>query len=1488
MADDQLVFPAFIRLETQGNAFADFTRQADSAAADGAASMERHFRGSAEAISRVMQSALSRPLTQAGALDLGVDSLRQTVAAAEATAAAYRTAAAAADALAARETELSAAQQVVIARTREAADAAATDALKKREQLGVFEALQAEMNASARVAALAGTANLNLAATHGVLRSGTNNSRLAQYELMHVVRASADAIAAGANPVQVMAMEMGRVGEAAAFSGGALGKVGAFMQGPWGIAALAAATVVGMLIAKFVSAEGEAHKLGDELKKAADAADSFGNTQNYLSKVMDLTTGKFITHNMVLRETIRLQAEAALLQGQKDEKEARKKIGNIIPETEGAVEVSMAGGFGQRGDSVSAAQRQLDVIHQMDRQNAPLARLRDDILGGSLSDVTAIRERVDTMVKAGQLAKFSADEIIKLKEALFSLPRSLIDQKAAREAIDAVSGKGLAADLRQEKKGADHSGRIDSLQEYAEQARSQIEGIEGRFSDTPKIAQQAAAALNQLGLIQDQLTLKDKELKKLGVDGGLKDYAKLMALVGEAKENVKDGEIRLLGKDFEEAPKAFQKAAQNLAELDRLTVVNAGNQERLVRIAREREIIETGLLRPLRDYLVAQDRQAQVQDALNDGHEREAAFLQAKFALMDKLGAKDEEQLQRTLSLGKFQGDINELLREQIDLQHRQALAAQELRAKLQPYMDALQSMRDSTRQVIEDLLGGKGPKSLGDFATNLVTGFRKALAEQLTHGLVDGPLQDIREQLTGWKDPLKKATSEAAATMDQTKAALAQLTQSVGAAQPPVDTFSSTLTGATAAVERFTATMGTAADRAASGGGAGADVADGPTAADVLGTARRYVGLNETDNKGTLERLFGGAGIHIDPEKTAWCAAFVNAVLAANGIRGTGSLAAKSFLNYGTATDDPQPGDIVVFRHHVGFLAGFRPNGNPIVTGGNQGADGEVSTEGFPKSEVLAYRHIPGLAAALEALTPATRAANDNITAMVETFSSLGSVAEKAGDGISGFLTKIANGLADGQDNFIEGPVVTGPRQPAGGAGAGMSLIETYERWGHTVGAEIGKMLGNSDLGGSIGGAIGQAIPYYALAQTLQGGIEKVFGIKHNLLGDLFGVAGSLIGNALGMNAPKQSGSTFSVDAYGNITVAAGKGNDAASRQQALQEAQSVSSAIQSIVKQIGGNLVGSALSGVTLGYRASDKNQPFRVDTTGAGRATGNGVLAFATEQEAVNKAIQLMIQRGVIGGISAASQKILQSGQDLQAALEKATLIESLPKQLKKITDPVGAALDDLNVQFTTLKKALDEGGASADQYAQAQQLYALQRQQAIDEAGKQMTGAFKQMLSDLTTNNTAFSLRDRLASAQATLSPFEAEVRAGNYTHASEFADAVRTVEGIMRQLDGSQQGYFDFVKTYTDLTTTALNAQQAKVDAATGAASPFAGFTPPVDTTPAIDRLSDRVGGILEGRIAGILSAINDNVSSLVIQGAGGGGGGGLLVRRSNF
>lgn len=136
-----------------------------------------------------------------------------------------------------------------------------------------------------------------------------------------------------------------------------------------------------------------------------------------------------------------------------------------------------------------------------------------------------------------------------------------------------------------------------------------------------------------------------------------------------------------------------------------------------------------------------------------------------------------------------------------------------------------------------------------------------------------------------------------------------------------------------------------------------------------VLSVAQNYLGLSETKDRATLASFIKkGTGKVVDPQVRAWCADFANAVLSESGASGTGSSAARSFLNYGTETKDPQKGDIAVLWRgsknselgHVGFVDGFTTHDGEKyvrILAGNQ--NNAVSISEFPVSRVLGYRRV-------------------------------------------------------------------------------------------------------------------------------------------------------------------------------------------------------------------------------------------------------------------------------------------------------------------------------------------------------------------------------------------------------------------------------------------------------------------------------------------------------------------------------------------------
>lgn len=118
-----------------------------------------------------------------------------------------------------------------------------------------------------------------------------------------------------------------------------------------------------------------------------------------------------------------------------------------------------------------------------------------------------------------------------------------------------------------------------------------------------------------------------------------------------------------------------------------------------------------------------------------------------------------------------------------------------------------------------------------------------------------------------------------------------------------------------------------------------------------------------------------------VKDDETAWCAAFVGAMLKRAGMAHTGKLNARSYAEWGEHVDlnDAQPGDIIVFwrgspdswKGHVGFFVRWEGD-SALVVGGNQSNAVNIST--YPKSRVLAVRRSPHAKAPSPAASVASR----------------------------------------------------------------------------------------------------------------------------------------------------------------------------------------------------------------------------------------------------------------------------------------------------------------------------------------------------------------------------------------------------------------------------------------------------------------------------------------------------------------------------------
>lgn len=112
-----------------------------------------------------------------------------------------------------------------------------------------------------------------------------------------------------------------------------------------------------------------------------------------------------------------------------------------------------------------------------------------------------------------------------------------------------------------------------------------------------------------------------------------------------------------------------------------------------------------------------------------------------------------------------------------------------------------------------------------------------------------------------------------------------------------------------------------------------------------------------------------------IKDDDTAWCAAYVGAMLERVGIKSTRFEGASSYLAWGTGLSEPTYGCVAVFTRvgggHVGFVVGVDKMGNLLVLGGNQ--SDAVNIRAFPRYRVSAYRYPDGVPLDTRPLTVAS-----------------------------------------------------------------------------------------------------------------------------------------------------------------------------------------------------------------------------------------------------------------------------------------------------------------------------------------------------------------------------------------------------------------------------------------------------------------------------------------------------------------------------------
>ena len=143
---------------------------------------------------------------------------------------------------------------------------------------------------------------------------------------------------------------------------------------------------------------------------------------------------------------------------------------------------------------------------------------------------------------------------------------------------------------------------------------------------------------------------------------------------------------------------------------------------------------------------------------------------------------------------------------------------------------------------------------------------------------------------------------------------------------------------------------------------------------------------MGSADNPAILAYYRDAGHSVVAHDETAWCAAFVGAMLARSGLPRSGSLMARSYAAHGTVIEEPRLGAIAVLTRgedpalgHVGFVVGAT-DASLVLLGGNQ--SDSVSVAAFERSRLTALRW-PEVKQAMTGTAPAVDDASGFDTAL-------------------------------------------------------------------------------------------------------------------------------------------------------------------------------------------------------------------------------------------------------------------------------------------------------------------------------------------------------------------------------------------------------------------------------------------------------------------------------------------------------------------------
>lgn len=1089
--------------------------------------------------------------------------------------------------------------------------------------------------------------------------------------------------------------------------------------------------------------------------------------------------------------------------------EAKNAMDQLADATRGAIAVQ--GNF-LRTQSLVAEQSVTDLESRIESASAELRRLNDEA-----DDPLALlfpAAGPDVGRRAELRRQIEAD-----RDALRTAQQAATDARIATSQQNVIERLDPAQAAK-----SDFERQIGELNR--EFRRSQDDPI-GALNDGILISQaEYEAEFERLSKLRDAAIEASRETRtrRQRTRTGKTEAERLAEFAEKTEER-----ILRINERFDEQPRLIDQAARATRELDaiiaELSERKPANFEQMIDDARDaQDVIQEALVRPFQELEEASERRLQIERLLLAGRQDEAEALQIIWSLERELGPLTEARKADILDMVAYEREITD----ELDRRYEQQ----------QAYLDATRSLRSE----LESLFSGDGfdLESIG----------RQLQAKLTVERIFGDALRDLEDEIKDSYDTnvdyLERETTRAGDAARDFADAIDTATRAVAASEAQMAQTSTSLIERTEFLARPTIDPSKRPPVANPDGSFSTieTTSFGSELGEVLiPTIVNGVRVSFDEALRHFEETGEHLGIFSTPQEAD---AFARALSEAQGnlqaveeaaaaaARETdraalevGELASAASQAAQAATDYAQ-----FQREFDATIGAAAANDNDtIVVTAEPGRDSIAGMSPEEYFDLVGKRMVEPLLVGLEDVI-GVQLANEIKGVLGGALG--GYIAAGPVGGVLGGLKELP-GLSEGIQGALE--------DAFGGAVQGQQYAAILQSLG----------VGNSGLGSTIGGAIGAVFggPIGAAVGSLAGGLLEEIPLLGGLLGEIF-FGGSDRGSAI-ISGGKVSGYYGDTQEY----------KDAAGGL-----AGNVLDALENVADALGADYNASA-GQVSIGIR----DGVYSIDPQGRGYTKSSkypDIQTFGNDPEAaVRAAILDLINDGVIAGLSAAEQRLLKQGDDIEKALQDVLDFRGVFDELRRIKDPLGYEIEQLDKEFERLIDVFNRAGASSEEFAKLEELYGLKRAELIEQATERVAGSLKDLLDDLLIGDSGLSLRDRRANALGQYDDLAARVQSGDVTAFDDFAEIARELLAIERELFGSQEEYFDRFGEVRDITQGALTEQERRIAEAANRDNPFGSSGSPGDA-PLIAAID---GG--NQQIIDRLDALNRNIGQLIVNTSGG-------------